>query len=56
MKTYPSKAIVEKTFPSSRVLGSAKMNIILEIMTPELKYRAEHIYFMLTYYEYNAIS
>jgi len=56
LNTYPSRAMVENTFPSSRVLGSAKMNIILDMMTPELKYSAEHIYLILTYLEYKSIS
>jgi hypothetical protein len=32
------------------------MNIMLDMMTPELKYKAEQIYFIFTYFEYKFIS
>jgi len=37
LNMYPSNAIVENTFPSSSVLGSAHIKTIALMITPELK-------------------
>jgi hypothetical protein len=56
LNIYPSKAIVEKTLPSSRVLLSAKIKIIQDIIEPALKYKAEHIYLIVKYLPNTLIS
>jgi hypothetical protein len=56
LNIYPNNAIVEKTFPNSKVLGSEKAKIIADRRTPELKYIALHIYLILTYLPKTFIS